>query len=299
MSVYTLPYLLVINLSPCSSSDPHQPHFNFLIKFTNIILSQDTIAHYRTSLDGLLHSDIPNLLSTHGYNEFSVATPEPILLKFAKTIYESPLILLLCGSASVSAIMGNIDDAVSIAVAVLIVLTGKPFASLHILIVLINSWQWDSSKNEDLKKASKRSTSSFLTTVMFYGKPSPPPAPSPFSFIHPHSERESIHVLANELVPGDIVTFSTGDRIPADIRIVSAVDLEIDESSLTGETNSRRKSVETCRFESSVGEGPLVPGKPVGEPVPLAERVCIAYMGTLVRNGGSFGFVFGVRGWSD
>ena len=45
-------------------------------------------------------------------------------IKFAKTIYESPLILLLFGSAFVSAVMGNIDDAVSITIAILIVLTG-------------------------------------------------------------------------------------------------------------------------------------------------------------------------------
>lgn len=76
-------------------------------------------------MNGLLHSDINILRATHGYNEFSVASPEPLLLKFAKTIYESPLILLLCGSAAISAIMGNIDDAISITVAVLIVLTGK------------------------------------------------------------------------------------------------------------------------------------------------------------------------------
>ena len=63
------------------------------------------------------------LLATHGYNEFTVSTPEPLLVKFAKTIYENPLILLLCGSAVVSAVMGNIDDSVSITVAVLIVLT--------------------------------------------------------------------------------------------------------------------------------------------------------------------------------
>lgn len=60
----------------------------------------------------------------HGYNEFTVSTPEPVLLKFAKTIYESPLILLLFGSAIISAVMGNIDDAVSITIAILIVLTG-------------------------------------------------------------------------------------------------------------------------------------------------------------------------------
>lgn len=87
--------------------------------------SQDTVAYYRTNLaSGLLHSDMPHLREQHGYNEFSVAVPEPLLLKFLKTIYESPLILLLCGSAAISAIMGNVDDAVSITVAVLIVLTG-------------------------------------------------------------------------------------------------------------------------------------------------------------------------------
>lgn len=53
-----------------------------------------------------------------------VSTPESLVLKFAKTIYESPLILLLFGSAVVSAIMGNVDDAISITIAILIVLTG-------------------------------------------------------------------------------------------------------------------------------------------------------------------------------
>lgn len=80
-----------------------------------------------------------------------------------------------------------------------------------------------------------------------------------------------MHILANELVPGDIVQLSTGDRVPADVRIAEAYDLEIDESSLTGETEARRKSDQVCVAEHG--------------PVALAERHCIAYMGTLVRNG--------------
>jgi P-type Ca2+ transporter type 2C len=72
-----------------------------------------------------LNTDIDTLREKHGYNEFSVTAPEPLFIQFAKTIYESPLILLLCGSATISAIMGNVDDAVRITVAVLIVLTGK------------------------------------------------------------------------------------------------------------------------------------------------------------------------------
>ena len=43
--------------------------------------------------------------------------------------HESPLILLLCGSAVVSALMGNVDDAVSITIAIVIILTG-PYSFL-------------------------------------------------------------------------------------------------------------------------------------------------------------------------
>jgi len=118
--------------------------------------AQDTVAYYRTnSTSGLLYSDIPHLREQHGYNEFSVAAPEPLLLKFLKTIYESPLILLLCGSAAVSALMGNVDDAISITVAVLIVLTGASLllvkqADLNDLVR-----QWASCKNEDQKRVLK------------------------------------------------------------------------------------------------------------------------------------------------
>lgn len=188
----------------------------------------------------MLKADIPNLLGTHGYNEFSVATPEPILLKFAKTIYESPLILLLCASATISAIIGNIDDAVSITIAVLIVLT-------------VGFVQ---------EQRSEKSLEALNKLVPHH--------------CHVIRERETLHVLANELVPGDIVTFSTGDRIPADLRMVSCVDVEIDESSLTGETVARQKSTEAC-------VGPT--------PAALADRTCIAYMGTLVRNGRGTGVV--------
>ena len=52
-----------------------------------------------------------------------MSSPESPLLKLAKVFYESPLILL-CGSAEVSAIMGNVDGAVSIGIGIRIVLTG-------------------------------------------------------------------------------------------------------------------------------------------------------------------------------
>jgi len=89
------------------------------------------------------------------------------------------------------------------------------------------------------------------------------------------------HLLANELVPGDLVSFSVGDRIPADIRLVTAVDLQIDESNLTGETRPSRKNVEPCPPGNGASVGP-------------SERSCVAFMGTLVRNGEFFPFVHGL-----
>lgn len=80
---------------------------------------------------GLASSDVPALRATCGYNEFSVGESEPAYIKFAKNIYESPLILLLFGSAFVSAVMGNIDDAISITIAIIIVLTGMSYHSLR------------------------------------------------------------------------------------------------------------------------------------------------------------------------
>jgi P-type Ca2+ transporter type 2C len=242
---------------------------------------KDTISYFRTSGEhGLLHSDIATLRESHGYNEFSVSTPEPVLLKFAKTIYESPLILLLCGSATVSAVMGNVDDAISITLAVLIVLTGElqpvfKFFVYDIVYPLVGFVQERRSEKslEALNKLVPHHCHVVRYVIMYR-----------YIFLMTlnlkRSERETIHVLANELVPGDIITFSTGDRIPADIRIISSVDLEIDESSLTGETEARRKNADACLYEN-------IAGKPSADSVALADRTCIAYMGTLVRNGES------------
>ncbi|KAH9638570.1 hypothetical protein HF086_000971 [Spodoptera exigua] len=51
------------------------------------------------------------------------------------------------------------------------------------------------------------------------------------------------HFLARNLVPGDIVHLNVGDRVPADLRLFDSTDLAIDESSFTGETEPAVKSV--------------------------------------------------------
>ncbi|XP_062966382.1 calcium-transporting ATPase type 2C member 2 [Cynocephalus volans] len=98
-------------------------------------------------------------------------------------------------------------------------------------------------------------------------------SPSPSSSIR---EGKLQHLLARELVPGDIVSLSIGDRIPADIRLTEVTDLLVDESSFTGEA-------EPC----SKTDSPLSGG---GDLTTLSN---IVFMGTLVQYGKGQGVVIG------
>ncbi len=81
-------------------------------------------------------------------------------------------------------------------------------------------------------------------------------------------------VTAAELVPGDLVLLASGDRVPADLRLVRSRSLRIDESALTGE------SVPVDKGEA-----------PVDETTSLAERTSVAYSGTAVTYGQGSGVV--------
>src|SRR5581483_7677409 len=75
-------------------------------------------------------------------------------------------------------------------------------------------------------------------------------------------------VAAEEVVPGDIVLLASGDRVPADLRLIKVKNLRIDEASLTGESLPVEKHTE-----------------PVTADAALADRACMAYSGTLVTYG--------------
>jgi Ca2+-transporting ATPase len=75
-------------------------------------------------------------------------------------------------------------------------------------------------------------------------------------------------VDAAGLVPGDVVVIEVGVLIPADLRIVEAVDLTVDESALTGESESVAKSARAVAPDAA-----------------LAERASMAWTGTSVTNG--------------
>ncbi|MCY9806463.1 HAD-IC family P-type ATPase [Lentilactobacillus senioris] len=84
-----------------------------------------------------------------------------------------------------------------------------------------------------------------------------------------------IEVAAKDLVVGDLVDLEAGDAVPADLRLIAADNLRIQESTLTGESNSVEK-----------GEDPIDADK-----VALAERANMAYASTAVTQGSAMGIV--------
>lgn len=71
------------------------------------------------------------------------------------------------------------------------------------------------------------------------------------------------------LVPGDIIVLSTGDKIPADARIIESSNLEVDQSILTGESNPVKKDVEML----------------YGKNITSADRKNILFMGAIITRG--------------
>jgi P-type Ca2+ transporter type 2C len=86
-------------------------------------------------------------------------------------------------------------------------------------------------------------------------------------------EVQIIH--ASELVPGDIVLLEAGNVVPADFRLVEAAQLKIDESALTGESVAIEKNIDALATID----------------LPLGDKTCLAYKGTIVTYGRGRGLV--------
>ncbi|MEJ5169392.1 MAG: HAD-IC family P-type ATPase [Fimbriimonadales bacterium] len=81
-------------------------------------------------------------------------------------------------------------------------------------------------------------------------------------------------IPVREIVPGDVVQLASGDRVPADLRLLEATGLQIEEAALTGESVPAVKTLE-----------------PLDESAPLGDRTNMAYGGTLVTQGTGRGLV--------
>lgn len=201
--------------------------------------------------------------------------------------------------------MGNLDDAVSIAIAVTIVVTvgfvqeyrsEKSLEALNKLVphyahLIRGAARSKSSMDHealDLQNGQGIAMNRLGDSKVF----------GTASGVTPST------TTANQLVQGDLIIFSTGDRIPADLRITKAVDLSIDESNLTGENEPAIKSVVAINRSGRSDSGheihrPISPSYAspgagtVGADIRLNEQTNIAFMGTLVRSGHGQGLVIG------
>ncbi|KAL3917121.1 MAG: hypothetical protein SGILL_004860 [Bacillariaceae sp.] len=159
---------------------------------------------------------------------------------------KEPLIIMLLFSAGISLLLGNTADAISIGIALLIV--------------------------------------SMVAAVQEYRSEQ---ALEKLAHLVPHTctVLRDGHVLdgfpAKELVVGDLIMLATGDRVPADCRVVDSVELGIDESSLTGENHPVDKTGEGLVVTSAPSS---IPGA-MPSPPPVTQQRNVAFAGTLVNAG--------------
>jgi magnesium-transporting ATPase (P-type) len=95
---------------------------------------------------------------------------------------------------------------------------------------------------------------------------------SPTAAVVRAGRRETIP--AEDLVPGDVVWLESGDKVPADIRLIEAMRLQIDEAMLTGESVPASKGVDPVPVDALLGD-----------------RKCMAFSGTFVTGGQASGLV--------
>jgi magnesium-transporting ATPase (P-type) len=197
----------------------------------------EVLARLASTAAGLASGEAAGRLARHGRNELPPpATRRPLLRFLAQ--FNNALIYFLLASAVAAWSLGHIVD-----------------ASVIVAVVLVNAIVGfiQEGKAEDALNAI-RSMISPRANVLRDGR------------------RAS--VPAAEIVPGDIVLIEAGDRVPADLRLLKARALLIDEAALTGE------SVAASKEEA-----------PVEQTAALGDRKCMAYSGTMVAAGQGAGVV--------
>jgi len=186
---------------------------------------------------GLTQAEALKRLSAQGLNRLTPAKRRGPLLRFLLQ-FHNVLIYVLLAAAVVTALLAHwVDTSVIVGVVV-----------INAIVGFIQE-----GKAEKAMDAIRRMLSA-EATVLRGGK------------------RELI--AAESLVTGDIVLLQSGDKVPADLRLLHAKNLRIEEATLTGESAAVEKDA-----------------APVAAQAPLGDRTCMAYSGTLVVYGQGSGVV--------
>lgn len=154
-------------------------------------------------------------------------------IKIFLSQFTDTMVLVLMAASVISGIIGDIADTITIMAIVF----------LNATLGFIQEYRAERSLEEIKKLASPHAT------VL--------------------REGNKIKILAQDLVPGDIVYLEAGDRVPADLRLLETHSLAIDEATLTGESIPVEKDA-TLVYKGEV---------------PIAEQKNCAFMGTAVTRG--------------
>jgi magnesium-transporting ATPase (P-type) len=192
----------------------------------------DAVLHALESRShGLGADEAARRLAAHGANRLAEVEPPSVLTRLLRQ-FNNLLLYVLMAAATVTALMGHwVDTAVIMAVVV-----------LNAVIGFVQE-----GKAEKALQAIRQLLSPHAVVL------------------RDGHQRE---VDAADLVPGDVVLLASGDSVPADVRLLQARNLRIDEAALTGESVPVDKGVEPVATDAATGD-----------------RLCMGYAGTLVTQG--------------
>ena len=170
-----------------------------------------------TAIDGLTTAEAALRLKKFGYNELAPHQPRR-LWQIAAEILREPMFLLLISAGGVYLLLGDISDALML---------------LGFVILIIVMTVFEQQKSEKVLEA-LRDLSSPRAQVRRDGR--------------------QLRIAGREVVPGDLLLISEGDRIAADALLLSCNDLLVDESMLTGESVPVRKQSGTAGIAEPGGD---------------------------------------------
>jgi len=204
----------------------------------HFIAAEEAATRLQASYDqGLASAEVLSRRARHGENRITPKPGKGPLLRFALQFVQ-PLVLVLLLAGVVTAFLGEwVDSGVIFGVTL-----------INAVIGFIQE-----GRAEDALAALARSVSSEVTVLRDGSKQRLP---------------------STELVPGDIVLLAAGDKVPADLRLFRAKDLQAIESALTGESTAVAKHHDV-----------------LPEATVLADRGNMAYAGTVMITGRGAGVV--------
>ena len=161
-------------------------------------------------------------LERNGFNEFKKKKHTSLFVKFLNQ-FKSFMIIVLIAAAAVSGIVGVMHG------------EGITDAIIILAIIIINAFigVFQEAKAESALDALEKMSAPHCKVVR---------------------NGEVQVIRSRELVVGDIVVIETGDSVPADLRLIEAVNLKIQEAALTGESVPVDKDTETLDEEVGIGD---------------------------------------------